>query len=337
MVRNISEVINELDVEAPELAEDIAMSIDEAQDIDGYSSSSEVIEVIDYLDYIRDLYPEITEWMYLNENEILLNKITKIHLTKHAKTRKKQREIDITLNKGNLLNSYLGYFDKPNTYRLVYDNFTFILNKELSCVITTYKNSYSYYEWKNNDICRMEKEINKEIKKLEEKRKDLHTKQICNKIDEMIKLIQNDNTILTKLIESHPLPVNKKRKILETYINKLGGDITWKNIKKDKKKLNVNVNVNVNSKINNSKKEKSEKSEKSKKSKKSKKKKEKKTKIIKRIADYEPANTAIGELLMPKWTCKVCDKTICLIGKESHEKSKKHNKNLPPVILRREV
>ena len=318
MVRNISEVINELDVEAPELAEDIAMSIDEAQDIDGYSSSSEVIEVIDYLDYIRDLYPEITEWMYLNENEILLNKITKIHLTKHAKTRKKQREIDITLNEGNLLNSYLGYFDKPNTYRLVYDNFTFILNKELSCVITTYKNSYSYYEWKNNDICRMEKEINKEIQKLEEKRKDLHTKQICNKIDEMIKLIQNDNTILTKLIESHPLPVNKKRKILETYINKLGGDITWKNIKKDKKKLNVNVNVNVNSKINNSKKEKS------------KKKKEKKTKIIKRIVNYEPAvqKTAIGELLIPKWTCKVCNKTICLNGKESHEKSKKHKKNL---------
>ena len=89
MERNISEVINELDVEAPELAEDIAMYIDEEQDIDGYSSSSEVIEVIDYLDYISDLYPEITEWIYLNENEILFNKITKIHLTKHSKERKK--------------------------------------------------------------------------------------------------------------------------------------------------------------------------------------------------------------------------------------------------------
>ena len=313
----ISEVINELD---------------EVNDTYGYSSSSDVIEeqLLDYSDYLNDLYPEITEWEYLNENEILFNKIKKIHLTKHAKERKKEREIDITLNKGNMLNSYIGYFDRKNTYRLVYDNFTFILDKELSCVITTYQNSYSYYEWKNNDICRMEKEINKEIKKLEEKRKDLHTKQICNKIDEMKKLIQKDNTILTKLIESNYLPVNKKRNILETYINKLGGDITWKNIKQDK------PNVNDTKKST------------PKKKKKNKKKKEKQINIEKIIIDNgNIVNDLLKKTAEPlpflhgdgnihwknesnkpnateKWTCPVCNKTIYIKDKVSHENSKKH-------------
>jgi len=314
MEGKISEEINELKVDneldASELAEAIAMSIDEAQDTDGSSSSSEVIEVIEeqllyYLDYLNELYPEITEWKYLNDDKVLLNKIKKIHLTKHAKERKKEREIDITLNERNLSNSYIGYFDRKDTYRLVYDNWTFILDKELSCVITTYKNSYSYYEWKNNDICKMEKEINKKIKKLEGERKDLQQISIQNKIDEMIKLIQKDNTILTKLIESNYLPVNKKRNILETYINKLGGDITWKN-KQGKPKLNVN----------DTKKNKST----PKKKKKSKKKKVKQTQID---------NIINNELPNPeKWTCPVCNKTICLNGKESHEKSKKHKINL---------
>mgnify|MGYP001037356756 CR=1 FL=1 len=320
MEGKISEEINELkdanELDAYELAEAIAMSIDEAQDIDGSSSSSEVIEVIetqllDYLDYLDELYPEITEWKYLNDDEVLLNKIKKINLTKHAIERKKERDIDIKLNEENLSNSFLGYIDEKDTYRLVYDNITFILNNELTCIITIYQNKNSYYEWKNNDICRMEKDINKKIKKLEEKRKDLQQINIQNKIDEMIKLIQKDNTILTKLIESNYIPVNKKRNILETYINKLGGDITWKNIKKDNKKLNVNDTA-ISKIINNST---------PKKKKKSKKKKVKQTQIIDNIINDEVPNPE-------KWTCKVCNKTICLNGKESHEKSKKHKNNL---------
>ena len=127
-----------------------------------------------------------------------------------------------------------------------------------------------------------------------------------------MKLIQKDNTILTKLIESNYLPVNKKRNILETYINKLGGDITWKNIKQAKPKVNENV------------------TKKSTPKKKNKKKKEKKINIEKIIIDngnIHWQNESNKPNATEKWKCPVCNKTICLNGKESHENSK-HKKNL---------
>ena len=101
-----------------------------------------------------------------------------------------------------------------------------------------------------------------------------------------------------------PYSAHVRNDILETYINKLGGDITWKNIKQDKPKLNVNdTKKSTHKKIKKSKK------------------KNVKQPQIDNIINNEVPNSE-------KWTCPVCNKTICLNGKESHEKSKKHKNNL---------
>ena len=95
-----------------------------------------------YLEYINECYPEIKQWNYLNEHKHILNKIKSINLTKHAKQKKTQRNIDIDLNEENLKYCIFSREYNDSHYLLYYD-ITFILCKYFKKVITVYSNKIS--------------------------------------------------------------------------------------------------------------------------------------------------------------------------------------------------
>ena len=175
-----------------------------------------------YLEYINIIHPKIKEWEYLNEYKHLnkLNKIKLINLTRHAVQRKIQRNIEIDLNEENLKYCLFSRIPchRQNSYYLLYYDITFILSEDFKNIITVYSNKISLDEWNNNYT-------NLENKKREEEK-------INNQIDIMIKLIQKDNSVMTKLLETNYMPINKKKIILECYVNKLGGNINWNNTNK---------------------------------------------------------------------------------------------------------
>ena len=175
-----------------------------------------------YLEYINKIHPKIKEWEYLNEYKHLnkLNKIKLINLTRHAVQRKIQRNIEIDLNEENLKYCLFSRIPchRQNSYYLLYYDITFILSEDFKNIITVYSNKISLDEWNNNYI-------NLEIKKKKEEKNK-------NQIDIMIKLIQKDNSIMTKLLDTNYMPINKKKIILECYVNKLGGKINWNNTDK---------------------------------------------------------------------------------------------------------